>query len=370
VSLADVAQDNAVEMGTVDRLRAQGIPTVGPTRAAGKLEWSKGHARDFMAANAIPHPSYKICASEQDGIDFIESQPDQGWVIKADGLAEGKGVYVKNNAAEAIEAIREMKKFKQAGATFLVEKRLQGREFSTFALSDGNDFQVLGHAQDHKLQGTFDTGLNTGGMGCSTPPLFMTEAMQQQVRQQILEPTFSGMQKIGEPYTGVLYLGGMVEEETGTPSVIEYNSRWGDPEAQTLAPLIETDFFELMMAAANGTIKDVALKIRQTSRVVVTAASRGYPGDYSGAKGKQVFGIDDMANMDGVTFYGAGIKEVEGKHYASGGRLGYVAGEGQTVVEARERAYAAMARLHVDGNNMQYRTDIGWQDVDQLRNQQ
>jgi len=369
VGLVDVAQDNAVEAGLVDALRAKGMRAVGPTREAGQLEWDKGDARKRMERYGVPHPSFHVCHSVEDGIDYLRGQPDRAWVVKANGLAEGKGVIICSNSNDAIDAVRMMPRFKAAGETFVIEEFVTGEEFSMFALSDGDNYKVLGSAQDHKLAGNFDTGENTGGMGCSTPPLVLTDEVMQDVRTNILDKTIQGMRADGRPYTGVLYVGGMVEKDSGEVTTIEFNSRWGDPEAQAIVPGIDSDYFELMHAAASGSIRDLQLHTNNYARVVVAGASRGYPGDYSAVKGKEVFGIDDAAQTENVTLYGAGVTRDEetGRNYAKGGRLLYAVGRGKDVIMARARAYAAMAKIYVDGNNLHFRNDIGWRDVERLR---
>jgi phosphoribosylamine---glycine ligase len=365
VALVDVAQDNAVESGLVDALRKAGIRALGPTRDAGQLEWDKGYARDFMHRHAIPHPAYKIFHSPQDGIDYLESQPDQPWVVKASGLAEGKGVSVTSSSSDAVKKIMELPRFKGAGSTYLIEQCLMGEEFSTYALSTGEDYVLMGSAQDHKRVGENDTGENTGGMGCSTPPLVLTAHVMKQVRE-IFDKTFSGMKAEGRPYTGISYLGGMVDANQQV-SVIEYNARWGDPEAQVIAPGLMGNFYESMQAAVDGNVKGISLRPDDKARVVITGASRGYPGDYSAVTGKEIFGIEEVSKMENVLLYGAGVKKEGNRYYAKGGRLVYVVGVGNNVILGRQRGYGAMSRLSVDGGNFVFRPDIGSRDVARLR---
>lgn len=374
VSLVDVAQDNAVAAGLVDALQDLGVPVVGPTKAAGEIEWSKVFSRQFGARYRIPQPFFRVCNSEQEGIDFLKSQPDQPWFVKADGLAEGKGALPARNNTEAIARISEMQRFKSAGKTFLIEEWLQGdndeqgEEFSTFAISDGENVQIIGSAQDHKRVNNFDEGENTGGMGCSTPPLVLTDKIMGRVREEIINKTINGLAAEGRSYKGVLYLGGMVINEGGkqNPYVIEFNARWGDPEVQVVLLGLKNDLFEINMAIANGNIKDVQLETNGKARVVVTGASRGYPGNYDAVKGKRIYGLDEVRKIEGVRLYGAGAKMVDGKYYVSGGRLFYIVGEGKNVIEARQKAYEAMSIVSIEGNNLHYRTDIGWRDVARL----
>lgn len=378
VNLVDVAQDNAVEVGLVDELTKRGIPTVGPTRKAGQIEWDKAWAREFGKQRGIAQPFFKICLSEQEGIEFLRSQPDQPWFVKAAFLAEGKGALPARNNQEAMERVREMERFKDAGRFFLIEKWLRGEdgeageEFSTFIFSDGKHYKIVGSAQDHKRASNFDEGENTGGMGCSSPPLVLTAEIMQDVTIGIFDKAIEGLQEEGRPYKGVLYLGGMLIKENGTlsPYVIEFNARWGDPEAEVIVPSLVNDLFETSMAIANGDIRNLKLQTNNKARVVVAGASKGYPGDYSQVRGKQIYGLDEARKVNGVRFYSAAIKEDRGRHYANGGRLFYLVGEGETVIEARERAYEAISLAFIEGNNLHFRTDIGWRDVERLRRTQ
>lgn len=375
VNLVDVAQDNAVEAGLVDKLQAMGISVVGPTRAAGQIEWSKAWAREFGERQSIPQPSFKICLSQREGIDYLKSQPDQPWFVKASGLAEGKGALPASNNKEAIERVLEMERFKEAGKVFLVEKWLRGdddsagEEFSAYILSDGENYKTIGNAQDYKRANDHDQGENTGSMGCNSPALVLTENLLQETEINIFNKAIAGLRREGKPYKGILYLGGMVIREGGRqmPYVIEFNARWGDPEAQAIVPGLINDFFEVGMAVANGDIRNLKLQTDGKSRVVVAGASKGYPGNYETVKGKEIHGIKEARQVNGVKFYSAAIKEDRGKYYANGGRLFYIVGEGKNIIEAQERAYEAMSLVSIEGNNLHFRTDIGWRDVERLR---
>ncbi|MEK7517291.1 MAG: phosphoribosylamine--glycine ligase [Patescibacteria group bacterium] len=374
VSLVDVAQDNAVEAGLVDRLQAVGISVVGPTRVAGQIEWSKAWAREFGGRRHIPQPFFKICLSQEEGIAFLQSQPDQAWFVKASGLAEGKGALPARNNKEAIERVREMERFKDAGKVFLIEKWLRGddspgEEFSAYIFSDGENFKFAGSAQDYKRANDNDEGENTGSMGCNSPALVLTPDILQEIESNIFRRAINGLREEGRPYKGVLYLGGMVIREGGrqTPYAIEFNARWGDPEAQAIVPGIINDFFEVGIAIADGDIRNLQLQTDGMARVVVAAASKGYPGNYDAVRGKEIFGIKEARTVSGVRFYSAGIKEDRGRYYANGGRLFYIVGVGKDVIEAQERAYEAMSFVSIEGNNLHFRTDIGWRDVERLR---
>ncbi|HSW88541.1 MAG TPA: phosphoribosylamine--glycine ligase, partial [Candidatus Saccharimonadales bacterium] len=361
VSLVDVAHDNAVAVGLVDALQQEGILTVGPTKAAGRIEWDKAWAREFGERHGLPQPIYHICHSEKEGIAFINQQPDQAWFVKAAGLAEGKGVLPAKNNEEAIEKIKEMIRFGNAGETFLLESWLQGEEFSTFICSDGKRYQFIGIAQDHKRVDDHDEGPNTGGMGAYTPSLLITPDLQKTIQTDIFDKVIDGMQKENIPYTGILYLGGMAVKQGNTlkPYVIEFNARWGDPEVQAIAPGLTNDFFEMSMAIAQGDISNIKITTDGKTRTVVAGTSRGYPEDYSQVKGKQIYGLEQARKIDGIQIYGAGVQMIKGKHIAFGGRLFYIVGEGKTIIEARQKAYEAMAVISIEDNNLHYRTDIG-----------
>lgn len=368
VDLVDVAQDNAVEAGLVDELIKNGIPVIGPTRAAGQIEWDKAWSRKLMEQYNIPHPKFKICHSEKEGLDFLKKQKDQTWAIKAAGLAEGKGVILAKTKKEALAAVEQMKKFGNAGETYLLEEFLQGEEFSAFAICSGLDFQILGFAQDHKKVFDFDEGPNTGGMGCVSNPRIINKNIEEQVKE-IFKKVLRGIKKEAGDYKGILYLGGMVVGKKGLPAgrqvyVIEFNARWGDPEAQVLLPSIENDLYDLSLAVINRGIKNLKLKTDKKIRVVVAGTSRGYPVDYSEVKGKQVLGLEQISKD--IKVYGAGIKKVGKKYLVSGGRVLYLVGGGKDILEAREKVYSAMSQIFIEGNNLHYRTDIGFRDMERL----
>lgn len=364
VDLVDVNQDDAVAAGLVDELLKQGIRAVGPTRLAGQIEWDKAWARDFMKKNKIPHPKYQICVSPKEGVAFLKKQKDSPWFIKASGLTLGKGVLPARNNREAIRNISCLKEFGAASKTFLIEEALVGEEFSSYAICDGKNFKILGHAQDNKRLNNFDEGPNTGGIGSSSPPGVLRKNHLRQV-ENIFEKTFRGLKKEDRVYVGILYLGGMIV--SGKVYVIEFNSRWGDPEAEVILPGLLNDYYDLNLSALSGKLNEVKIKNDGKYRLVMTGCSKGYPGNYSSVLGKRIFGLAD-AVKNGIKIYGAGVKKEGKKHMAFGGRLFHLMADGKNVLEARERAYQAMAQISVEGNNLHYRTDIGWRDVERLRN--
>lgn len=376
-ALVDVAQDNAVEAGLVNKLSEAGIPTVGPTREAGQIEWDKAWSREFGNRHNLPQPNFGIFISTEEGEAFLDTQPfDEKWFVKAAYLDAGKGALAARNKDQAIKRIRELRsEHEDAANVFLIEKWLEGddgrsgEEFSSYIFSDGEYYTYIGSAQDHKTAFNFDEGENTGGMGASTPPLVLTPELLHKVQTNILNKTIQVLHDEGRPYKGVLYLGGIALQQKGevNPYVVEFNARWGDPEAQVILPGILGDFFEIGLAIAQGNIKDLDLQIDGKSRVVVTGASKGYSGDYSAVRGKEIYGLQEAMGVDGVKIYGAGVKEEDGRHYANGGRLFYVVGEGNTVIDARKKAYQAMSLVSIEGNNLHFRTDIGWRDIERLR---
>lgn len=363
VDLVDVAQDNAVEAGLVDELQKSVITVVGPTKAAGQIEWDKAWARNFMEKYKIPHPNFYVFSSKKEGIDFAKKHPGS-WFVKAAGLAEGKGAIGVSNVKEAISAIAEMAKFGKSGEIYLLEQWLIGEEFSAFALCDGKDFKIVGYAQDHKKVFDGDLGPNTGGMGCVSNPLVVDSSIKYQVLS-IMEKTIKGLTKEGRLYKGVLYLGGIVVG--GKVFVIEFNARWGDPEAQVIIPSIKNDFVEIANAMIFGKLKNLKLDIDKKVRVVVAGTSKGYPADHSKIKGRKISGIEKTQKLR-IKIYGAGIKKKEKNWVVNGGRIFYVMSEGKNVLEAREKVYKAMVKINIEGNNLHYRTDIGWRDVERMRN--
>ncbi len=360
VDLIDVAQDDAIEVGLVDKLSEQEFNVVGPTRAAGQIEWDKAWSRDFMRKYKIPSPKYKICNSKKEGIKFINSQTTKKWFIKAAGLAGGKGALPAKNKKEAIGTISQMSKFGKAGKTFVIEQWLTGEEFSMFAISDGNSFQIVGSAQDHKRLYDGDSGPNTGGMGCSAPPLVITKDIHKQ-SELIIAKTLKGMSKENRKYKGVLYLGGIVVN--GKVFVIEFNARWGDPEAEVIIPGIKSDIFEIGMHIAKGNLSKLKIRTDGLVRVAVTGSLRPEIVE----KKRKMLGVKEILKIDGVALFGARVTKEKNNYFVLAGRLFHVVGKGKTVIQARQKAYRAMSLLSIEGNNLHYRTDIGHRDVERLQ---
>ncbi len=366
VDLVDVAQDNAVAVGLVDALLKSGIKVFGPTKLAGQIEWDKAWARRFMQRFKIPQPLFKVCRSEKEGVEFINSHKGSSWYVKASGLAGGKGAIFANGKRQALAAISRMKNFGNAGKTFLVEQCLSGEEFSAFAIVNEKKFSIVGYARDHKKAFDGDKGSNTGGMGCSSPPLAITQEVEKQIKN-IFQKTVLRLSKTGRPYLGILYLGGMIDKN-GKVYVIEFNARWGDPEAQVILPAIKDDLYQLVTGALNGKIPRI--KKDKLYRIVVTAASKGYPDDYSAIVGKKINGLKNLVDQNKIKVFGAGVKKQNGQYVASGGRLFYVTGVGGNVVKAREMAYNALSKVSIAKMGLHFRKDIGFRDLERLNHRQ
>lgn len=360
IDLVDVAQNDAVAVGLVDALKKNGIKVFGPTKKAGQIEWDKSWSRNFMKKFHLPSPIYRSFNSQKAGNTFINSQPNGRWYIKASGLAAGKGAIFAKNNKDAIGAIGEMGKFGVAGKKYLIERCLEGEEFSAFAIVNGKKFQILGYAQDHKKVFDGDLGPNTGGMGCSSPPKVITKNINSQI-QLIFKKTAEGLVTLNRPYTGILYLGGMVDSQNKV-WIIEFNARWGDPEAQVILPAIKNDYYDLTLKVLTGKIP--AVNVDNKYRVVVTVASKGYPDNYADVLGKKVKGLDKLLGTSKI--FGAGVKKAGENWTVAGGRLFYVLGEGKNVDQARKMAYNALSKIKAEHDSIHFRKDIGYRDSKRL----
>ena len=338
--LVVVGPEAPLVAGLVDRLGAAGIPAFGPSAAAAQLEGSKAFAREACARLGIHQPGFTVCTDIGSARAAIAASGG-ACVIKADGLAAGKGVVVADTAAEAEDAATEMLdgQFGDAGATLLVEERITGPEASLFALVDGVDLLFLGSAQDHKRAYDGDKGPNTGGMGAVSPSPRLTDALQQQVMDEIVRPLARGMADEGTPYSGILYVGLMLT--VAGPQVIEFNCRLGDPEAQVILPRLRSDLVAAMLATVEGTLGHVSLRWDNRSAVTVVMAAEGYPSAYE--KGSVISGTEGAEASDDVMLFHAGTKiDGAGTVTAHGGRVLAVTGLGDDAGTARSAAYAAI----------------------------
>ena len=351
-----VGPEAPLTMGIVDRLKS--FPVFGPSERAARLEGSKVFAKEFMARHRIPTAHWKICRNLEEARNAIRHF-DGACVIKADGLAAGKGVVVCSRVEDADEAARMMlvdKRFGDAGARILVEEKLVGEEASIMAVCDGESWRLLETSQDHKAVGDRDTGDNTGGMGSYSPAPVITPALKVIIEEEIIRPTILGMQRDGSPFIGILYAGIMVVDSR--PYVLEYNVRFGDPETQSVLIRLKSDLCDVFFAAVNRTLTALPpLLWDPNPAVCVVAASGGYPGSYrSGYPIVDRFkGIEDA----GVEVFHAGtITDLNGEIRTAGGRVLAVCALGDTFRIARDRAYARLEKIEFEG--IYYRKDIGW----------
>lgn len=354
VQMVVVGPEQPLAEGIADYLEDRGISVVGPRKAGAMLESSKQFSKDFMARQGIPTAAYGSFQSDEaeKAVAFARQQK-LPVVVKASGLAAGKGVLICATHAEAETGIREMlsgSAFGEAGTTVVIEEFLSGIEISVFVLTDGLSYKLLPSAKDYKRIGEGDTGLNTGGMGAVSPVPFADEAFMQKVKDRIIEPTVSGFQKEGIPYKGFLFIGLM--NVGGDPMVIEYNVRMGDPETEVVFPLIDSDVVEAFEALQGGRLNEVEFRVKPETCVTVFLVSGGYPSDY--AKGKAITGLE---KVEGSMAFHAGTRLREGVLETSGGRVIAVSSFGQDIQSAREKCYRNIEKIDFEG--MYFRRDIG-----------
>jgi phosphoribosylamine--glycine ligase len=344
--------------GVVDDLEAAGIKTFGPSKSAARLEGSKGFTKDLCKANNIPTAAYERFTSAGPAKAYVRKQ-GMPIVIKADGLAAGKGVIIPQTLAEADAAIDMMFEggLGAAGAEVVIEEFLIGEEASFFALCDGETAIPFGSAQDHKRVGDGDTGPNTGGMGAYSPAPVMTPELTAQTMDEIIVPTMRAMRAMGAPFRGVLFAGLMITKDM--PKLIEYNVRFGDPETQVLMLRLMSDLLPALIAARDGQLKSFDLRWYPDAALTVVMAANGYPGNYQ--RGSAIEGLDAAAEVEGVEIFHAGTKADGGKILANGGRVLNVSARGKNVTEAQARAYRAIDQIKWPGGFC--RRDIGWQAV-------
>ena len=359
VDFVVVGPDAPIAAGIVDDLNAAGFKAFGPTRAAGQLESSKNFTKALCRANNIPTAAYAHFTDAEKAKAYIRAR-GAPIVVKADGLAAGKGVVVAMTLREAEDAIAMMFEggFGAAGAEVVIEEFLTGREISFFALCDGETAIPLATAQDHKRVFDHDEGPNTGGMGAYSPTPFVTPEVHDQIMSRIILPTVAGMKKRGMPFRGILYAGVMVTEQG--PKLFEYNVRFGDPECQVLMLRMMSDIVPAFLASCDGQLKNFDLRWFPDPALTVVMAAKGYPGDY--AKGTRIEGLDDATKIEGVEIFHAGTVAKDGAILANGGRVLNICASGKTLLEAQQRAYAAVDRIKwPDGF---CRRDIAWQAVE------
>ena len=358
VDFVVVGPEAPLAAGIVDDLAAAGIKAFGPSKAAARLEGSKGFTKDICKANSIPTAAYERFSDADKAKAYIRAQ-GAPIVIKADGLAAGKGVVVAMTLQEAEEAIDMMLGggFGAAGAEAVVEEFMVGEEASFFVLCDGENALPLVAAQDHKRAFDGDKGPNTGGMGAYSPAPVFTDAIQKRTMDEIILPTLKAMKDMGCPYKGVLFAGLMITDEG--PKLIEYNARFGDPETQVLMVRLMSDLLPALIASADGQLKNFDLRWFPEPALTVVMAAKGYPGDYD--KGTRIAGIDRAEQIEGVEVFHAGTKASSDWILANGGRVLNVTASAKTVGEAQRRAYEAIGLINWPEGFC--RRDIGWQAV-------
>ena len=365
--VADYAEEKSIDLtvvgpeaplvaGLADVFKRRGLPVFGPSKAAAQLEGSKAFSKELMAKYNIPTAFFKICEDIETAKAYVEEK-GAPIVVKADGLAAGKGVVVAMTKAEALEAIDEMMgdhKFGAAGARLVLEEYMEGEEASLLAFTDGKTVMPMIAAQDHKRVFDGDEGPNTGGMGTYAPAPVMTDILRLKATELILKPVVEAMAKEGTPYQGCLYAGLMIKGDS--VKVVEFNCRFGDPETQVVLPLLDGDLAEIMLACATGTLDKAEVAWHDKAAVCVVMASGGYPESYE--KGKEITGLADAEEDKDVVVFHAGTKEAEGKIVTSGGRVLGVTAVDSSIKAARDRAYSAVEKISFEKNF--YRKDIAW----------
>ena len=357
ISYVVIGPEGPLVDGLADELQDTGIGAFGPSAYASQLEGSKGFTKDLCAEFNIPTAAYKRFTKAEPAKAFLDEMSIPV-VIKADGLAAGKGVIIAENREQAEQAIDDCfaGSFGEAGHEVVIEAFLDGEEASMFALCDGQTAMLLGTAQDHKRVGDGDTGPNTGGMGAYSPAPVMTQEMIDRTMSEIIVPTLAGMHSRGHPFKGILYAGLMLTQNG--PELIEYNVRFGDPECQVLMPRLKSDLLELMLAASDGALLEHDAQWSDEKALTVVLAAKGYPGSYE--KNTEINGIED-AEKDGTIVFHAGTTKEGGRLLATGGRVLNVTAFGATVSEAQRKAYKSVDAIN--WKNGFCRSDIGWRAV-------
>ena len=351
-----VGPELPLSVGVADRFAAEGRLLFGPTEAAARLESSKAFAKAFMARHGVPTAKFRTCDNHATAMAAIQSDFGFPVVLKADGLAAGKGVVIAQDIEEAraaVDAAMTERRFGAAGSRLVVEECLEGPEVSFFVVSDGERALPIGTAQDHKRILDDDRGPNTGGMGAFAPSPLIDDAMQARIMREIVDPVIAGMAAEGHPFRGFLYVGLMLTRSG--PKVIEFNVRLGDPEAQVILPRVEEPLVPLLVSAASGNLRQRTIPVSREKLVGVVIASRGYPD--SSESGQPIAGVDAAQLEAGVAVYHAGTAVRDGVVVTAGGRVLTVVAKGASFTDAIARAYAGVERIQFDG--MQYRRDIG-----------
>ncbi len=369
IGLAVIGPEAPLALGLADRLTEEGIKVFGPKAAAARLEASKSFAKDFMARHHIPTALYKKFTGAAEAYEYLENKPEGPIVVKASGLAQGKGVVVARNLAEAREAVKGMMeeaRFGQAGREVVIEDFIEGEEVTVLAFCDGRSIVPMPPVQDHKAVGEGDTGPNTGGMGAYSPVTAYTPSVAALVEQTIIRPTLAGLKADGLEYHGCLYFGLMLPSARSPyqgPQVIEYNARFGDPETEILMLLLKSDLVKIALSCVAGTLAQETVEWRDEAAACVVLASGGYPGEY--AKGKLI--TENVPSFAGssMSFHGGTGLDGEGRIVTAGGRVLTIAAKGRTLERALEKVYARAEATLFEGRH--FRRDIGHRELARRR---
>ncbi len=353
IDITVIGPEGPLAAGIVDEFKSRGLRVFGPDKAAARIEASKVFAKNLMYKYGIPCAKSVSFSSYDEAKEYLFNQ-EMPVVVKADGLAAGKGVTVAETREQALQALSDMmvaRLFGDAGNRVVVEEKMLGREMSTFAFADASTSVPMVSACDHKAVYDGNKGPNTGGMGCYSPPFFLTPALSAEVTQKIMNPTIQAMIKENSPYQGVLYGGLMITEEG--PKVMEFNARFGDPETQVILPRLKSDLLEIMLGVADNDLKNIKMEWSDEACVGVVMASGGYPGSFK--KGLPISGLNDV-DKDIMVFHAGTRLDSSGNVVTDGGRVLTVAALGMTIAEAREKVYNNISRIHFEGCH--YRRDI------------
>ena len=356
VDFCVVTPDDPLALGMVDAMEAAGIPSFGPNKKAAQIEASKVFAKGLMKKYGIPTAAYEVFTDPADVLAYLQKRNTWPAVIKADGLALGKGVLIAQNEEEAKAAVRELmvdKKFGASGNEVVVEEFMEGPEVSVLSFTDGHVIVPMVSSMDHKRADDGDKGLNTGGMGTIAPSPVYTPEIAKECMEKIFVPTMHAMNKEGRTFKGVLYFGLMLTKDG--PKVVEYNCRFGDPETQVVLPLLKSDLFTIMRAVHDEKLADLDIEWSDEAAACIMEASGGYPESYK--KGYEIHGLDENGQHPGVYVYHSGTKKENGKFYTNGGRVLGIMATGSDLKEALAKAYAAVDEIGFE--NMHYRHDIG-----------
>ncbi len=359
IDLTIVGPEAPLVAGIVDAFSAAGLKCFGPTRLAAQLEGSKAFCKDFLARHGIPTAEYRTFTALDEAVAYIR-QKGSPIVIKADGLAAGKGVVIAQSEQEAVDAVTDMlsgNAFGSAGHRVVIEEFLKGEEASFIVMANGLDVLPMATSQDHKARDDGDHGPNTGGMGAYSPAPVVTPEIHDRIMKDVIEPTLRGMAADGIPYSGFLYAGLMITPE-GTPKVLEYNCRFGDPETQPIMMRLKSDLVDLCLGAVEGRLSRASAVWDERAALGVVLAAGGYPFGYD--KGDEIEGLPERDQADSKVFH-AGTARSDGKIVTAGGRVLCVCALGDTVLEAQRKAYQQVRKIH--WKNMHYRTDIGYRAI-------